>query len=376
MSLNHFTERSDVIVRQIQQLIEIESPSGDKQGNLSVIAWLLDRVSKIPAITTVERVPAENFGEHIILRAFENVGNEKPVLLIGHTDTVHPKGTKSENPTRIENGMLYGCGVFDMKSNIVLMLEAVRWIAESGQKPRRPVNILLTCDEEVGSPTGRELVEAEASKAAFALISEPSLNGKAKTGRKGTGGFTVSVKGVPAHAGLEPEKGSSAILELARQVEKIHSIADVSRGTTVNVCTFKGGTATNTIPENAICSVDVRFTSLEEAHRVERELKSLIPSDDRNRITVDGAINRPPLERSEKVIALFERARKISAELGYELEETQVGGASDGNFVAALGVPVLDGLGVRGQGAHTLEERIHIEEIPFRAALLERLIQS
>jgi glutamate carboxypeptidase len=376
MSLDYFTERSDAIVRLIQQLVEIESPSGDTHGDLNVLTWLVDRVSKIPAITTIERVPAEKFGEHIVLRAFEDVEGEKPVLLLGHTDTVHPKGTKSENPTRIENGMLYGCGVFDMKASVVLMLEVVRAIAESGETPKRPVNILLTCDEEVGSPTGREIVEAEGAKAGFVLISEPSLDGKAKTGRKGTGGYTVAVKGIPAHAGLEPERGSSAILELARQIEKIHSLADESKGTTVNVCMIGGGTATNVIPENAECSVDVRFTTLEEAERVDRELKTLAPSDDRNRITVEGAINRPPMERSDNVVALFEKARRISSELGYELEETQVGGASDGNFIAALGIPVLDGLGIKGDGAHTLGERIQIDEIPFRAELLRRLIQS
>jgi glutamate carboxypeptidase len=272
--------------------------------------------------------------------------------------------------------MLYGCGVFDMKANIVLMFEAIRSIAESGQKPKRPVNILLTCDEEVGSPTGREIVEAEAAKAAFVLISEPSLAGKAKTGRKGTAGYTVSVRGIPAHAGLEPEKGASAVLELARQIERIHSFADETKATTVNVCTMGGGTATNVIPEHAECSIDVRFTSLDEANRVERELKTLAPFDDRVRVTVEGAINRPPMERSEKVVALFEKAKKISADLGYELEETQVGGASDGNFVAAMGIPVIDGLGIKGDGAHTLGERIHIDEIPFRAALLEKLIQS
>jgi glutamate carboxypeptidase len=376
MSLDNYTERTDAIVRQIQQLVEVESPSGDTQGSLSVMAWLEDRATKIPAITSVERIPADKFGEHVVLRAFEDVTDEKPVLLLGHTDTVHPRGTRTENPTRIENGMLYGCGVFDMKANIVLMFEAIRSIAESGQKPKRPVNILLTCDEEVGSPTGREIVEAEAAKAAFVLISEPSLAGKAKTGRKGTAGYTVSVRGIPAHAGLEPEKGASAVLELARQIERIHSFADETKATTVNVCTMGGGTATNVIPEHAECSIDVRFTSLDEANRVERELKTLAPFDDRVRVTVEGAINRPPMERSEKVVALFEKAKKISADLGYELEETQVGGASDGNFVAAMGIPVIDGLGIKGDGAHTLGERIHIDEIPFRAALLEKLIQS
>jgi len=376
MSLEHFQQRTDAIVRQIQQLVEIESPSRDTKGDLNVTTWLLERLDKIPAITSVERIPAEGFGEHVVLRAFEDMTDRKPVLLIGHTDTVHPKGTKSDNPTRIENGMLYGCGVFDMKASIVLMLEAVRAISDSGEKPTRPVNILLTCDEEVGSPTGRAIVETEAAKAEFVLISEPSLDGKAKTGRKGTAGYRVRITGIPAHAGLEPEKGSSAILELARQIEKIHAIADGSKGTTVNVCTMAGGTTSNVIPEHAECSVDVRFTTLDEAERVDRELKALKSFSERNQIAIDGAINRPPMERSENVVALFEKARKISAELGYELGETQVGGASDGNFVAALGIPVLDGLGIKGDGAHTLNEHIQIEEIPFRAELLRRLIQS
>lgn len=375
-SLEQFNERTDAILRHIERLVEIESPSGDARGNLDVIEWLVEHVSHIPAITSIERVPAGEFGEHIILRAFEDVTGEKPVLLLGHTDTVHPKGTRNQNPTRIENGMLYGCGVFDMKANIVLMLEAVRAIAESGDAPKRPVNILLTCDEEVGSPTGRAVVEAEAAKAAFALVCEPSADGKAKTGRKGTGGYKVIAKGIPAHSGLEPEKGASAILELAHQIQKIQTLGNPDAGTTVNVCTMAGGTATNVIPEHAHCTVDVRFTSLAEAERVDRDLKSLTSNEERVSIAVEGDINRPPMERSEKVVALFEKAKKISAELGYELGETQVGGASDGNFVAALGVPVVDGLGIRGDGAHTLVERIRIDEIPFRAALLERLIQS
>jgi len=207
-------------------------------------------------------------------------------------------------------------------------------------------------------------------------VSEPSADGKAKTGRKGTGGYKVIAKGIPAHSGLEPEKGASAILELAHQIQKIQTLGNPDAGTTVNVCTMTGGTATNVIPEHAHCTVDVRFTSLAEAERVDRELKSLTPHDGRVSISVEGDINRPPMERSEKVTALFEKAREISAELGYELGETQVGGASDGNFVAALGVPVIDGLGIRGDGAHTLVERIRIDEIPFRTELLRRLIQS
>jgi glutamate carboxypeptidase len=295
-------------------------------------------------------------------------------MLVGHTDTVHPVGTKTLNPTRIEDGKLFGCGIFDMKAGVVLMLEALRYFSESGKRPSRPVTIVLSCDEEVGSYTGREIVEREALKAEACFALEPSSLGRVKTGRKGTGIFNLKVRGVAAHAGLEPEKGASAILEISRQIERLHALNDMAAGTTVNVCTVQGGTTSNVIPERAECSIDVRFSSAEEAARIEHAIRELLPYDHRVSIDISGGINRPPLERTDAVVSLYEKARTLAESFGYELGETQVGGASDGNFIAALGVPVLDGLGVTGDGAHTLHEHIVIDDIPKRATLVTLLL--
>jgi glutamate carboxypeptidase len=287
---------------------------------------------------------------------------------------VHPRGSFRQNPTRIEGDKFYGCGIFDMKANCVLMLEALRAFDALDLKTSKPITILLSCDEEIGSFTGRELVEREAGKAEFCLVCEPSANGKAKTGRKGTGNYILEARGIPAHAGLEPEKGASAILEIARQIPKLHALENPEKGTTVNVCTISGGTTTNVIPEYAECTIDVRFTTMAEAMRIENEIKNLTRFDERISLQTSGGINRPPLERNEKTLALYEKAKRIADEMSYEFGETQVGGASDGNFVAALGVPVLDGLGVAGGGAHTLHEHILVSDIPKRAALIASLL--
>ncbi len=372
--LEYFQEKQERTVRRIQQLVEIESPSRDEAGSRMVAVWLEDELRKISDGFRFERIPAESYGEHVIIRAFEDL-SAKPVLLLGHTDTVHPRGTKELNPTRIEDGRLYGCGSFDMKANVVLMLEVLRAFTELGLAPKRPLTILLSCDEEIGSFSGREIVEREAAGAEFCLVCEPSApEGRVKTGRKGTGMFRLKTHGIPAHAGLEPEKGASAVLEIARQIQKLHKLNNPPRGTTVNVCTIAGGTTSNVIPAEASCEIDVRFSSVKEAERVSASMKALTPFDERVRLEVIGEINRPPMERSRAVVALYEKARKIAAGFDYELGETQVGGASDGNFVAALGVPLLDGLGVAGAGAHTLEEFIYVEDIPKRATLLAKLL--
>jgi glutamate carboxypeptidase len=372
--LDFFQGTQERIIRRIQQLVEIESPSRDEAGSRMVAVWLEEEVRKISENFRVERLAAESYGEHLIIRAFEDLGG-KPVLLLGHTDTVHPRGTKEINPTRIEDGRLYGCGAFDMKANIVLMLEVLRAFTELNLTPKNPLTILLSCDEEIGSYSGREIVEREAAGAEFCLVCEPSApGGKVKTGRKGTGMFRLKTHGIPAHAGLEPEKGASAILEIAQQIQKIHKLNNLTRGTTANVCTITGGTTSNVIPAEACCEIDVRFSSMKEAGRVETAIKNLKPIDARVKIEIEGEINRPPMERSRGVVKLFEKARKIAAEFDYEVGETQVGGASDGNFVAALGVPLLDGLGVSGAGAHTLEEFIYVEDIPKRATLLAKLL--
>jgi glutamate carboxypeptidase len=372
--VEHFNRRREPMLEQIREIVELESPSHDVGRNRAVSAWVEEQARGIGIDLSIEKFPADDYGDHLVIRAFPS--DEKGVLLLGHTDTVHPVGTGLVNNVRIDGGRFYGPGIFDMKANVVLMLEALRYFAETKTRPARPVTILLSCDEEVGSFTGREHVEREALRSEFCLVCEPSSMGRVKTGRKGTGMFTVKAHGVPAHAGLEPEKGASAIVELAGLIEKLQSLNHLRIGTTVNVCTIRGGTTTNVIPEHAECTVDVRFSTLAESVRIDKAIRNLTSSNDRVSLEILGGINRPPLERTDAVVALYEKARALAATFGYELGETQVGGASDGNFVGALGVPLLDGVGVAGDGAHTLNEYIYIDDIPRRAALMAMMLAS
>lgn len=373
-TLQYFRERESAIVEAICEIVDIESPSNDVGQSVAVV----DRVVRFAADSgiemAVERVAVDGVGEHLIIRVWP--GDGKHILLLGHTDTVHPIGSRLKNPTRIEGDRLYGCGIFDMKANIILMIEALAYLSKKGVRPPCPITILLSCDEETGSHTGRALVEREAANSEICLVFEPSAGGRVKTGRKGTGQYTLRSHGSPAHAGLEPEKGVNAVSEIARQIEFIHAIARPDQGTTVNVCTISGGTTSNVIPEYAECEIDVRFTTMSEAERVDRSLRSLKPVDGRVKLEILGAINRPPLERTPQVAALFEKARSIAASYDYEIDEVQVGGASDGNFVAALGVPIMDGLGLAGAGAHMLTEHILISDIADRATLLTHLIAT
>lgn len=372
-TLDYFERRQEAMIDAIRELVDIESPSNNVRQSEKLVDHIVDMFRQLPVDLTIERHSAVDHGDHLVVRAFPS--DENAVLLLGHTDTVHPIGTNLKNVTRLENDSFFGCGIFDMKANIVLMLEAFRFFGETGEKPARPINIYLSCDEEVGSKTGKPIVEREAGRAEICLVFEPSLDGKVKTGRKGTGMFTLRAHGIPAHAGLEPEKGASAILELTYQIQRLNTLNDPAAGTTVNVCFIKGGTTSNVIPEHAECEIDVRFATAAEAARVEKALNSLTPVDPRVTLELLGEINRPPMERTDSVAALYERARDIAASFDYELGEAQVGGGSDGNFVGALGVPLLDGLGITGAGAHTLDEHILVSDIPKRAALVTCLLQ-
>lgn len=370
--LEYFREREAAVVDAIGRLVDVESPSHDSDSSRMAADLIEEMAAGAGADMTAERIAVKD-GEHLIIRAFERAGAGR-TLMLGHTDTVHPKGSNGANPTRIENGRFYGCGIFDMKAGVVLMIEALRYFAASGTVPATPITIVLTCDEEVGSQTGRPIAEREAKGAVRCFVLEPSAGGCVKTGRKGTGVYRIEAHGSPAHAGLEPEKGANAVAALAGLVGEIHALAMPSAGTTVNVTTFSGGTATNVIPEFAACDIDVRFAAAVEAERVDAAIRSLSSPDESVKLNILGGINRPPLERTPEVAALFGHARGLAASFGYSLGETSVGGASDGNFIAAMGIPVLDGLGVAGNGAHTLDEYIEVADIAKRATLLTLLL--
>jgi glutamate carboxypeptidase len=372
----HFAARQHELLTFICALVETESPSGDSAGSHDVVELLANAAASLSSISSVERITAEGFGEHLRIRAFTQA-EEPGILLLGHTDTVHPRGSIKERPWRTEDNRIYGPGIFDMKANSALALELLRACEASDVHPQHPVTILLTCDEESGSPSGRELVEAEAKNSRAVLVLEPSASGgRAKTSRKGTGMFTIEVHGRAAHAGLDPEKGVSAVLELARQTIKLHELNNPASGTNATVTIFNGGTASNVVPAKASAEIDMRFTSLELGKLVEKQILSLKPFDARANIVVTGGINRPPLERTEKVAALYKRAREIAALLDFDLGEASVGGGSDGNFAAALGVPVLDGLGIEGDGAHADHEHIIVDNIATRGAMLAGLIAT
>lgn len=376
--MGYFSARQAEVLALVRALVETESPSGDVEGSRRVVSFLEGAVRSIGYALQIERVPSEGYGEHLRVRAFHEEGSSKgAMLIVGHTDTVHPLGTITVRPFRAEGGRLYGPGIFDMKANCVMAIEALRACIELGYRPRREVVLLLTCDEEVGSESGRVLIEEEARRADFALVLEPPASGgRVKTARKGTGIFTIEALGRAAHAGLEPEKGASAVLEIARQIERLNGLSDSAQGTTVNVGVVTGGTRSNVVAAHARAEVDVRFSTMEEARRIEEAILSSASFDERVKLVVRGGINRPPLERTEGVVKLYEHARAIAAALDFNLGEASVGGASDGNFIAAMNVPVLDGLGIDGDGAHAEHEHIITGDIARRSALLGGLIAT
>jgi glutamate carboxypeptidase len=378
-TVHRFLEsRRNEILSLARSLVETESPSGDLEGSRAVVQLLAEAARKIDGVSSVEGIESPGYGEHLRVRAFDDAREESgTILLVGHTDTVHPRGSLSERPWREEGSRVYGPGIFDMKANCALALEVIRACSALNLTPRRKVVLLLTCDEETGSDTGRALVEEEARKAESVLVLEPpAAGGRVKTARKGTGMYTMTAHGIASHAGLEPEKGASAILELAKQTERLHSMNGGSGGISVNVGVIHGGTRSNVVAAEAQAEIDVRFSSAEEAKWLEETMLGTQPFDERVKLTVDGGINRPPLERTRKVAALFEHARSIAAELDFELGEASVGGASDGNFAAALDVAVLDGLGIDGDGAHATHEHIIVDDIARRGALITGLITS
>ncbi len=360
---------------RLQRYVEHESPSGDVVRTSALAAVLVAELRGLGATVAEHKAPER--GKHVEARVEGAEAALAPLFLLGHLDTVFPVGTLAERPFRVEDGRATGPGVFDMKAGLAVLLEALAQLRAAGGRQRRPLRILLTCDEEVGSGTSRPLIEALARGAAATLVLEPSLpGGAAKTARKGVAGYTLQSFGRAAHAGVEPEKGISAITELAHQVLAAQALAAPERGTTVTVGLVGGGSASNVVPAAAWAEVDVRFATGDEAIRVDTAMRALAPVLPGARLEVSGGVNRPPLERTEAGAALYRTARGLATELGFDLPEGATGGGSDGNFTAALGVPTLDGLGPQGGGAHAVHEHVLVEDLPRRIALLRRLLET
>lgn len=360
---------ADWLVETTSALCAIESPTTDKAAVDRCATELERHLRRLGGV--VSRLPQQSAGDH--LRAEFGSGADQ-VLVLGHFDTVWPVGQIARMPLERRDGRLHGPGVYDMKAGIALGLLAVRAWLDTSPADRRIV-LLFTSDEETGSHTSRTLIEEEARRSRAALVLEPSLaRGGVKTFRKGVGEFEIEVEGVPAHAGIEPGRGASAIHELFAHLAAFRGLESVDHGLSVNVGIVEGGTRGNVVAERARAVVDVRVSRTEDGARVERAVRAMKPRDPRTRVTIRGGINRPPLERTEGVGRLYAIARGVAAELGFDLPEGGTGGASDGNFTGALGVPTLDGLGAIGAGAHALEEYVEVASLPARAALVAGLL--
>ncbi len=377
--LAYFKDRRDAIVSTIRELVEIESPSDNKAAVDEVAEAVAHKFSRLGGEVHVH--PAKDFGNHLQVNFAGK--SAKPVLLLGHYDTVYPLGTLATMPCRAVHNRLTGPGALDMKSGIALMVHALAGLQEWHSKEQngglpRPVTVLLVSDEEVGSGSSRAITESLAKKAAAVLVLEPSYGrqGAVKTARKGVGEYLVKVSGKASHAGLDFQKGVNAILELARQIEKISRFTDLKKGLTVNVGIVSGGSRTNVVPAEAAARIDVRVARMKDATGIDKRMRSLRPFHPKCKIEISGGINRPPMERTAGVARLYAQASAIARELGWKLGEAAVGGGSDGNFTAGLGIPTLDGLGGVGDGAHATHEHILISELPRRAALIAGLIEA
>jgi glutamate carboxypeptidase len=364
------------MIEFIRRLVEMESPSDDKAAVDRLGGFLAERLARV---ATVRVHKDRRYGNHLSAR-FRLQGKKKRgrLLMLGHLDTVYPRGTLATMPFRMAQGRLWGPGVFDMKTGLAILVFAVEALRELDRPVAREVVAQVNSDEEIGSPSSRALTEAAAKQSAAVLVLEPSagLEGRVKTGRKGVGSYTLRVKGKAAHAGLDFEAGASAVLELSCQLLKIADFTDLKRGITVSPGVIGGGTRSNVVPEDAWAEVDVRIARRADGARLDRRFRGLRPVDRRTRLTVEGGLNRPPLERTAEVVKLYRHAQGLAAELGVELGETQVGGGSDGNFTAALGVPTLDGLGAVGEGAHAAHESVLVDRLADRVALVARLLET
>jgi len=360
------------MLERLRALVEVESPSEDKAGvdraGDLVAGWAVGLGAR------VKRHWQREFGDVLEVQ-FGSAGRERErVMLLGHLDTVWPMGTLAKMPWRSSGGKIYGPGILDMKAGVVMALEAIAALQQLGEM--RPVTLLLNSDEEVGSTVSRPITEALARECAAVFVLEPAQVLAYKTSRKGVGHFDLHVEGVAAHSGVDFERGHSAVLEMARLVEKISGFTDLRRGITVNAGVIAGGTRSNVVAAECRAEVDARIVKSADGARVEKMFRSLKVTDKACKLTVSGGINRPPMERKPGTVALFRKARALAAEMGFVLDEAATGGGSDGNFTAALGIPTLDGMGAVGAGAHAAHEHVVKKHLMERTALLAGMIAA
>jgi glutamate carboxypeptidase len=370
--ISHTKNQGHWILNALQTLVLQESPSEDRLSVNSAMELAADWSKQLGA--RVRRHKQAQFGDVFELRFGPSRSKKKPILLLGHLDTVWPLGTLARMPWRVAEGRYWGPGVLDMKAGVVMALSALTTLREL--KLERPVTLLLTSDEEVGSTVSRPITERLALESAAVLVLEPAQGLAYKTARKGVGQYRVEVTGVGAHSGVDFERGHSAVLELAKLVQTISGFTNLERKLTVNCGVIGGGTRSNMVASHAFTEVDVRIAKASDAAYVDRLFRKLKVSDPRCKLQVTGGINRPPMERKAGTIALFKMAQQLANELGFSLEEASTGGGSDGNFTAALGVPTLDGMGAVGDGAHAAHESVVIEHLLPRTALLAAMIAS
>ena len=372
--LNYFESRQDALVQTIRSFVEIESPSDNKLAADRMGAFLAGTFEAIGGKAKIHR--AEEYGDNLQID-FPGDETQKPVLLLGHFDTVYPLGTLANMPCKIEKNRLLGPGVLDMKSGIALMLYAIEGLKNWHGKLPRPVTVFLVSDEEVGSYSSREITMSLARQSAAVLVLEPAADrGAVKTARKGVGEYFLTAHGVSSHAGLAPGKGHSAIVELSHQIQALWKLNDLKQGVSVNPGIIRGGTRTNVVAAEAAVEIDVRIKSAKQAKGLDRKLRSLKPHDKHCKLKMEGGINRMPMERTPGVAALYEKAKAVAHQINWKLDEAAVGGGSDGNFTAGIGIPTLDGMGAVGEGAHAVHEHIVISELPRRALLLAGMIES
>jgi glutamate carboxypeptidase len=360
------------LLKRLRELVEVESPSEDKAGvdrvGLVVGGWASELGGE------VKRHSQTALGDVLEIEFASGLSTNGRVLLLGHLDTVWPMGTLARMPWRESEGKIFGPGVLDMKVGVVMALEAIAAVKAIGIE--RPVTLLLNSDEEVGSSVSRAITERVAKECAAVFVMEPAQGLAYKTARKGVGHFDLRIEGVGSHAGVDFERGHSAVLEMARVVQVVSAFTDLECGLTVNAGVIRGGTRSNVVASECSAEVDVRIANARDASRVEEMFHALTTVDKACKLTVSGGINRPPMERKAGTVALFQQARKLANEIGIVLEEAATGGGSDGNFTAALGVPTLDGMGAVGEGAHAAHEHIVVKHLVARTALLAGMIAS